>query len=112
MTNTDELRKLLDEFEKDLCHAGCGTKASNYGERRAMINAVKDKYAQAIAATIKRYECVMTEEYIEDMCGEHYVYLAGWTCSECGGGSTSLYREPAPKFCQECGAKVRKVVKR
>lgn len=59
----------------------------------------------------QRGECEMTETEIEDTCGEHYVYLTEWTCSECGYASTSLYSDERPKFCKECGAKV-KAVKR
>ena len=46
------------------------------------------------------------ENDIEDMCGEHYVYFIGWTCSECGNQMTSMYESDAPNFCPNCGKKV------
>lgn len=62
---------------------------------------------QAIAATVGNGTCEMEcEDNIEDMCGEHYVYFIGWTCSECGNQMTSMYESDRPKFCPECGAKV------
>ena len=52
MNATEELRRMLDKFERDLCHAGCGAKCGTHEERRALIDGVKDRYAQAITATL------------------------------------------------------------
>ena len=52
MTATDELRKLLDDFADALCTAGCGVKCDTREERVRLIDGVKDRYAQAIAATL------------------------------------------------------------
>jgi len=51
--NTGEaIRKLLDKFSTELCNAGCVVKCETREERKRLIDAVKDKYAQAITATV------------------------------------------------------------
>ena len=49
MIDRDKLQKLIDEFNQELCWAGCGVKCETREERRRLEAKVKDKYAQAIA---------------------------------------------------------------
>ena len=52
-SNTGEtIRKLLDKLNTELCNAGCVAECETREERQRLIDAVKDKYAQAIADTI------------------------------------------------------------
>lgn len=52
-TNTGEaVRKLLDKLNTELCNAGCVVDCETREERLRLINAVKDKYAKAIIATM------------------------------------------------------------
>lgn len=60
-SNTGEvIRKLLDKLNTELCNAGCVIECETREERQRLIDAVKDKYAQAIAAMvgkdIERYD--------------------------------------------------------
>lgn len=88
---TTELRRMLDEFERDLCHAGCGVKCETYTERKELLDGVKDRYVQAISAWNTRAE--RTCEYIgDDISGG---------CSECRG-----WLDPACAYCPNCGARV------
>ena len=70
MTATDELRKLLDGFAEDLCTAGCGVKCDTREERVRLIDGVKDRYAQAIAATLETHEII----HCEDCENAHFFY--------------------------------------
>ena len=71
-----------------------------------MVSCVDEAYEDA---TLGGGECEMQfEGNIEDTCGEHYVYLFGWTCSECGNRMTSMYEDDAPNFCPNCGKAVKR----
>lgn len=108
MTATEELRRMLDEFERDLCHAGCGVKCETYAERKGLLDGVKDRYAQAIAdelnATMGAGTCKMA--FGADMlpecgnCGEPLVYY-----TRRHGMQSKDHR--SANFCPNCGAKVR-----
>ena len=91
MSATDELLRLLDEFERDLCHAGCGAKCGTHEERRALIDGVKDRYAQAITATLGGGECEITPIAPGSDMGR---------CSACGE-----IADTASNYCWKCGAK-------
>ena len=72
MNATEELRRMLDKFERDLCHAGCGAKCGTHEERRALIDGVKDRYAQAIAATLGGGK--LTKEDVQRALFAHSTY--------------------------------------
>jgi hypothetical protein len=50
---TTELRELLDRFASNLCEVSCVVKCDTFSEREKLIDDMKDRYAQAIAATLE-----------------------------------------------------------
>lgn len=110
-SNTVEtVRKLLDKFSTELCNAGCGVECETREERRRLIDATKDKYAQAIAATVGARTC-------KDLGGTDANGGPVFNCSECGcvlslydaDGANTLctsFTFDYPRFCPECGARV------
>ena len=94
-SNTGEaIRKLLDKLNTELCNAGCVIECETREERQRLIDAVKDKYAQAIAATVSAGTCHIIED-------EDTGYL---TCSECGAIQSDDY---TVYHCWCCGKKIK-----
>ncbi len=86
--NTGEaIRKLLDKLNTELCNAGCVVECETREERQRLIDAVKDKYAQAIAATVGE---------------EHEMHI----CKRCGVAYELSIIDKGfgkPRFCPNCG---------
>lgn len=81
----------------------------DFGRHGAVWMADFQAIADELNATLGSGTCEMEiENDIEDMCGEHYVYFTGWTCSECGNQMTSMYESDAPNFCPNCGKAVKR----
>ncbi len=108
MGATDELRRLLDEFEHE-----CFELRVEASETRARANVVRDSYerirdefAGRIAATLGSGECEMV--YGEDDHG-----VDSFWCSECGHRQAATFRYRGwdniiePRFCQGCGKAVK-----
>lgn len=125
MTDTDNLRRMLDErgvewgnvrndgsesdylteWELDDIHGYAAATEWVFGSGLSMeIHRYQLTPEQAIAATVGTDTCRLKKGETTWFAG-YNGYVTEWTCDECGG-LTFYDAEMRPRFCANCGRKV------
>ena len=116
MTATDELQRLLDDFEHEcfMIRVGASETRARDDVVRKAYEQQREKTAQAIAATLGAGECIPHGEW-ESISQSQEVRHVFCDCGyELGMDERDLWPFRStrlfamPNYCQECGRRIRK----